>query len=515
MPATLLPFLYQTRTLQRLPRRALTTPLLRAFFHATANSRADSSEPPARNQRLRGAARTAAQRASPDAIPFAFGPDQHQFGQEEGVPIGHEATITPLEQDTFKRIFDEIASRGLRPRSIAAAPEKEPGHGIGASSARVEGDEEKAKLAINIVLQDAAATQNQSWRPIIQPFDPLSPVGQLASTADQTKALLRFPPSLRRAARMALGVFEADRKAASPFPAPEAESMPPLWEEGDTPGLEQVPPVAKDYTTRSTLARTVEQESIRRIERRRVEKIMHDAKTDFELWDVLEAHVFPMVEKLGLDDKKTAKPPKASVKGPKKATPVKEPVEGQELGLDDKKKVPKTSVKGPKKAPPVKEPTLSMRIHGPLYPYFLLSALRMLDSSFTKSSPLALNLLPRIKELGLMSYVLGASTPFYNALATIQWNRYGNAEAVFNLLEEMRHAGLYCDEGTFSVVHSISHVFNKAQKGNSGPFLRELVSLPDYEYAIRPRIKHWFTAVSIQIQEKRRDLEVTGKIPVL
>lgn len=484
MPATLLPFLYQTRTLQRLPRRALTTPLLRAFFHATATSRADSSEPPLRNQRLRGAARTAAQRASPDAIPFAFGPDQHQFGQEEGVPIGHEATITPLEQETFSRIFDEIASRGLRPRSIAAAPEKEPRHGIGASSARVEGDEEKAKLAINIVLQDAAATQNQSWRPIVQPFDPLSPVGQLASTADQTKALLRFPPSLRRAARMALGVFEADRKAASPFPAPETESMPPVWEDEDTPGLEQVPPEAKDYTTRSTLARTVEQESIRRIERRRVEKIMHDAKTDFELWDVLEAHVFPMVDKLGLNDKKTAKAPKESVKGAKKAAPVK-------------------------------EPTLSMRIHGPLYPYFLLSALRMLDSSFTKSSPLALNLLPRIKELGLMSYVLGASTPFYNALATIQWNRYGNAEAVFNLLEEMRHAGLYCDEGTFSVVHSISHVFNKAQKGNSGPFLRELVSLPDYEYAIRPRIKHWFTAVSIQIQEKRRDLEVTGKIPVL
>ncbi|KAK0738124.1 hypothetical protein B0T18DRAFT_421284 [Schizothecium vesticola] len=486
MPATLLPFLYQTRTLQR----AIATPLLRAFFHATATARTDSREPPPRNQRLRGAARTAAQRASPDAIPFSFGPDQGQFGQEdaEDAPPGHEATITPLEQETFSRIFDEIASRGLRPRSIAAAPEKEPRHGIGASSARVEGDEEKAKLAINIVLQDAAATQNQSWRPIIQPFDPLSPVGQLASTADQTKALLRFPPSLRRAARMALGVFEADRRAAVPFLAPEVESIPPPWEDQDTPGLDQVQPEAKDYTTRSTLARTVEQESIRRIERRRVEQIMRDAKTDFELWDVLEAHVFPMVDKLGLMDKKKA--PKASAKGGQKKAAAEEPVQGQ-------------------------EPTLSMRIHGPLYPYFLLSALRMLDSSFTKSSPLALNLLPRIKELGLMSYVLGASTPFYNALATIQWNRYGNAEAVFNLLEEMRHAGLYCDEGTFSVVHSISHVFNKARTGNSGPFLKELVSLPDYEYAIRPRIKHWFTAVSIQIQEKRRDLEVSGKIPAL
>jgi len=507
MPATLLPFLYQTRTLQRLPRRAFTTPLLRALFHATATARSDSREPPPRNQRLRGAARTAAQRASPDAIPFSFGPDQGQFGQEdaEDAPPGHEATITPLEQETFSRIFDEIASRGLRPRSIAAAPEQEPRHGIGASSARVEGDEEKAKLAINIVLQDAAATQNQSWRPIIQPFDPLSPVGQLASTADQAKALLRFPPSLRRAARMALGVFEADRKAAVPFLAPEAESIPPPWEDEDTPGLDQVQPAAKDYTTRSTLARTVEQESIRRIERRRVEQIMRDAKTDFELWDVLEAHVFPMVDKLGLKDKKMA--PKASANGGRKKVVSKEPVQASAKG-GRKKAAAEEPVQG-------QEPTLSMRIHGPLYPYFLLSALRMLDSSFTKSSPLALNLLPRIKELGLMSYVLGASTPFYNALATIQWNRYGNAEAVFNLLEEMRHAGLYCDEGTFSVVHSISHVFNKARTGNSGPFLKELVSLPDYEYAIRPRIKHWFTAVSIQIQEKRRDLEVSGKIPVL
>ncbi|KAK1830968.1 hypothetical protein QBC39DRAFT_352575 [Podospora conica] len=494
MSATLLPFLYQTRTLQRLPRRAFTTPLLRAFLHATATANADADsrgEPAPRTQKLRGAARTSAQRASPDAIPFSFGPGQDEFAQEEAedAPPGHEATITPIEQETFSRIFEEIASRGLRPKSIATAPEKEPRHDIGASSARVEGDEEKAKLAINIVLQDAAATQNQTWRPIVQPFDPLNPVGQLASTVDQTKALLRFPPSLRRAARMALGVFEADRQAAVSFPAPEPESLPPPWEDNDTPGRNQGLPEVKDYTTRSTLARTVEQESIRRIERRRVELIMREAKTDFELWDVLEAHVFPMVDKLGLNEKMKA-PKTPAKRGRKKATAEGEPV-------------------------PAPEPALTMRIHGPLYPYFLLSALRMLDSSFTKSSPLALNLLPRIKELGLMSYVLGASTPFYNALAGILWNRYGNAEAVFNLLEEMRHAGLYCDEGTFSVVHSINHVFNNAKNGGSGPFLKELVSLPDYEYAIRPRIKHWFTAVSIQIQEKRRDLEVSGKIPVL
>ena len=493
MSATLLPFLYQTRTLQRIPRRAFTTPVLRAFFRATSKTTA-GVHPRPRNQSLKGAAKIAAQRASPDAIPFTFDADQEEFGQESSEP-GHEATITPLEQEAFGRIFEEISSRGLRPRSIAAAPEPEPRRGFGASSARVEGDEEKAKIAINIVLQDAAATQNHSWRPIVQPFDPLNPVGQVASTtADQNKALLRFPPSLRRAARMALGVFEADRKANVPYLAPEMEASSSPWADDDAYDY-QHEPEAKDYTTRSNLARTVEMESIRRIERRRVETIMRGAKTDFELWDVLEAHVFPMVDKLGLNDKKTpakaAKAPASRGRKKKSVIEVEEQVEE------------------------VRETPLSMRIHGPLFPYFLLSALRMLDSSFSKSSPLALNLLPRIKELGLMSYVLGASTPFYNALATIYWKRYGNAEAVFNLFEEMRHAGLYCDEGTFAIIQGINFVFNRARNGDSGPFLKELVSLPDYEYAIRPRIKHWFTAVSIQIQEKRRDLEASGDLPVL
>ena len=48
-------------------------------------------------------------------------------------------------------------------------------------------------------------------------------------------------------------------------------------------------------------------------------------------------------------------------------------------------------------------------------------------------SPLTFSLLPRIKELGLESFVLGVSTPFYNELLEIYWKRRGDLLGMMGL----------------------------------------------------------------------------------
>lgn len=219
---------------------------------------------------------------------------------------------------------------------------------------------------------------------------------------------------------------------------------------------------------------SIQNEALRRDERNRVEAKMREAKTDFELWDVLEEEVFPMVQKLGLDEEGRSKRKRGSNK--------------------------KNGKKGDEKLP--------MHIYGPLYPAYLLTALRFLDRNFATSSPLALHLLPRVKELGLVSYILGISTPFYNELARIQWRRYGNPTAVLNLLEEMRAAGLYLDESTRGLVISIQKFMRQAENGNWGPFLGELIMLPQYEGGLGPRVAHWLKSIQGSIQDRKIELKM-------
>ena len=295
-----------------------------------------------------------------------------------------------------------------------------------------------------------------------KPFDPLHPLEQTSSATEWEKALLRFPPSLRRAAQMALGTIQEDSASqrADTTAATPSQNM-----------TDSERAAAQIDLALDPLSKSVKNEALRREERNRVEAKMRAAQTDFELWDVLEQEVFPMVHKLGIDED-PSKAATGSKRGRKR----------------DKSKLP-------------------LHIYGPLYPSYLLNALRLLDTQFARSSPMALHILPRVKELGPASYVLGVSTPFYNELARILWSRYGNPSAVFDLFEEMRVAGLYCDENTRQVVLQIEQFLGGVSQGRWGPFLRELVSLPEYESAIVPRIRHWLKTINVHVYERRHGLQ--------
>ncbi|KAL2132334.1 hypothetical protein VTI74DRAFT_3938 [Chaetomium olivicolor] len=494
MSTTLLPFLYQTRTIQRLSRTGVSTPAFRALLHSTTRTDSPRDRPRAHGDPLQAKPRYG------DEIPFELPEGYEKPGQQKESPwevdpeTGMRSTITPQERDVFNRIFEEIAernaARSLEPSAPlpseqlepAAATPKElspasPPRNLNASGMddfavrTKEPDSESIRNPINIIVQDAAEEYTNTHRHIKKPFGALHPLDQTASATEWEKALLRFPPSLRHAARMALSTIE-DHRSAQKFSAPaDAASSAALSEPEMT--VEQRSAAAQIDLALDPLAKSVQNEVIRRKERTRVEALMRSAKTDVELWQVLEDEVFPMVRKLGIDEDTTS-----------------------------------TSSKGGKRKKRSGDKKFPMHIYGPLYPAYLLTAMRLFDIQFARSSPLALHILPRVKELGPASYVLGVSTPFYNELARILWNRYGDPTAVFNLLEEMRVAGLYCDEGTRSVVSSIEHFFYSVKMGKWGPFLRELSTLPEYEYAVLPRVKHWQHVIQTHLVERRDDLQV-------
>ena len=89
-----------------------------------------------------------------------------------------------------------------------------------------------------------------------------------------------------------------------------------------------------------------------------------------------------------------------------------------------------------------------------LYPAAILLAFRLLRTKFP-TSPLALALLPQIRSSGPTSYVLGASTEFYNALIELRWDIYSDLRGVDGLLMEMERSGVGFDMGTWNTLVKI------------------------------------------------------------
>jgi Mtf2 family len=204
-------------------------------------------------------------------------------------------------------------------------------------------------------------------------------------------------------------------------------------------------------------------EEIRQPERQRVENLMRAATTDTELWQIMEEEVFSLIERLGL---------------------------GKKSAPNEENKKPRT-----------RKP-LDRSVYGPLYPSHLLLGLRLLDRSFAKPSPLALNVLPRIKSLGIISQVLGASTALYNELLRIYWSRHDDFLGVLKLLAEMDQAGLDLDEETLSIVNEINQMQLRVRRGDKGPALQALWSMPEFAPG---KFKAWKKKIQDLMEERNFD----------
>lgn len=483
MSSTLTPFLYQTRTLSRLAKAGSSA--LRSGLHTTSlRRRQDYSD-----------------------IPFELPPDLDRQGASVH-DSGLSDTLTPSEREVFGNIFNEIAQYGRKPKIVvkpdATVPaERKPDKGASqflaglVSGPATSGPKDKkmdaitAAVAANAIIEDAANKSDNTKAAGIRGLDPLSPLEATYSADEREKALLQFPPTLRKAARHAFGMFNAiDSASTVQIEGGGHESL------GTAPDHPDPIEAVDAGRSKDKLARTIQVESKRRHERLRIRARMELCANDFEVWDVMEKEVFPLVKRLGIADATVNpdfRPKKLKKRGRKKKGEVLE----AEAAVEDADEAKTEGIK-----PPVKS-ELDMEIYGPIYPQLLLDGLNFLGTKFARPSPYTTHLLPRVKQLGLVSYVLGVSTAFYNRLILILWNRFGDAQGVLQLLEEMRHAGLFFDEDSFSVVSRIQAMYEQADRGERGFFAKGLMGMPEYEPLIAQRLSHWAGSIDANIRERK------------
>lgn len=452
MSATLTPFLFQTRTLARFVRAGPLGPSrLARSLHITPSCQ---------------------RKGERDPIPFELPPEVENPDAPGGAGPLDSGTITPIERQAFDKIFQEISEKGKNLPTVT--PKRDNAPDLAQTEPKfLKGLYNDGPFNLSAIIQDAAE-RHSGTNPNGTGLDPLSPLESTYSAADREQALLQFPPSLRRAARTAYGMMES------------ARDTPVATEGGGQEELGLQRDVVEVVASTGTLAKKVEVEASRREARLTIKAKMEKAENDFALWDVVENEVFTLVEKLGLAATKPEPETQKTKRRKKKKAAAEE---------DERAAAAAAAAATPKSR-------LNMDTYGPIYPMLLLDAMHLFEKKFSRPSPLAFKLLPRIKQLGLPSYVLGVSTSFYNKLLSVMWEHFGDATGVMALLEEMRHAGLQFDEETKSVLHQMERVLRSADRGENGHFLKKMMRMPEYEPLLQKRLSHWNRLIDLNINQR-------------
>jgi hypothetical protein len=374
--------------------------------------------------------------------------DDHQpselFNDPDAIHTQKKSTITVQERTAFQRIFADIMSRSqsTSESSIDRFEQK-------FESLSTNEDGNLSQLSPEKKLKATSSLYS-----LMDDAVKAAPDRRAYSLKTQEELLQdvgKYPQPLRAAAAQALGLVSSRN-------------------------IQDEPEVNSDM------------ENLRQPELERVEALMRKAATDLELWQVMEQEVFSIPGKFGLV---TESPPLATaMKSHKK-----------------KKKQKKNRKTAEEHTPPLLNdmPELSLSIHGPLYPSHLLLGLRLLDRSFTKPSQLVLNILPRIKSMGIISQALGTSTALYNELLRIYWMRYDNFLGVIALLEEMEVIGLEMNAETLKVVTHIDRLQQVVEKGEKGTAIQKLWSMPEFGAG---RFREWRKKIHASLQVRGDETSV-------
>ncbi|KAM0460066.1 hypothetical protein ACHAO4_002196 [Trichoderma viride] len=415
MSSTMLPFLYQTRTLQRAVKGPLVALTSARLMHSTR-----------RPKKLRD-----------NSIPFQW--DSKEDQELEGGNSEQASTITPSEAQIFNKIFSEIAQGKMPP------------------------------------IKSRTAQQNLTDSPAISGERDSS--GSARALAEKVrisefreKFLGRYPRSLQNAAQVALGLYEVKPQ--------------------DSESGEKAQMIELDGADEATWAERTERELARSQECERVESLMKQCKTDAELWSVMEKEVFSLPEKLHIAQTKRA------AKGKKKARQSSALVEDAEASLYQEQSALEMASQDEERV---------MDIHGPLYSRFLSTALDLFNSAFARPSPYIFQILPRIKELGLPSFVLGVSTPFYSKLAEIHWQRFGDANSALDMLEEMNSAGLFANKEASGLLSQLRNHLHACTWGGQGPFVMAMMESSEFGNALIQRIEFIEKMIEQSSHDRLRD----------
>ncbi|KAM0257026.1 hypothetical protein ACHAQJ_004621 [Trichoderma viride] len=364
-----------------------------------------------------------------NAIPFQWeSREDQELGSSES---GRISTITPSEAQIFKGIFSEIAEGKMPPV--------------------------KRRSPIQQNLTDAPTTSSERDGP----SSARSQAEKARITEFRDKFLSRYPQSLQNAAQVALGLYEVKPQ--------------------DSDSGQEAQMVELEGADETTWAERTERELARSEECERVESLMKQCKTDAELWSVMEKEVFSLPEKLHIAQAKRSGLGQRASKGKRKASRQSSALlGGEEASLFQEQSASEVASQDEERV---------MNIHGPLYSRFLSTALDLFNSAFARPSPYIFQILPRIKELGLPSFVLGVSTPFYSKLAEIHWHRFGDADSALDMLQEMNSAGLFTNKEVKNLISQLRDHLHACTWGTQGPFVMAMMESPPYDGALMQRIE--------------------------
>ncbi|EOD48979.1 hypothetical protein UCRNP2_4275 [Neofusicoccum parvum UCRNP2] len=211
-----------------------------------------------------------------------------------------------------------------------------------------------------------------------------------------------------------------------------------------------------------------------------VEKLLREATSDVELWNVLENEVFSVIRRLNLDA------PQFFAGQEDEATKKEEEKEEEEE--EEEEGNPEED----------SESFSEFQIIGPNYPSFMLIAMRQLRVDFPGST-LALALLPAIKSLGRGSYALGASTELYNELLAMAWLTYSDFQGIDDLLQEMENGGIDFDTNTLDLLDSIKKNALDAKSGRLGDGASAVLEMDRFKRGIR-RLQRWRDEIRMRME---------------
>ncbi|KAL8677334.1 MAG: hypothetical protein Q9186_006224 [Xanthomendoza sp. 1 TL-2023] len=384
--STFLPFLYQTRTIQ-FP--AALSPRASHSFHTTG-------------------VRIAKRDRYSDPIPFETeirprGDDDH-FREIDEESAGYDpfaqhvendanrplrnSTITASEKAVFERIFKEISD-----------------------DASKQGIKEEDPLESN--LEDDERSQGDGYSDLSAIFDDAirrtALVREESSNEDRDKY---HPDYISRNFRSALEAFAGTGKRTMDMS---------IWR--------------SDENFKKIQASIVENN-------RRVTKRINQAKTDAEIWNVLETEVFSLIQQYESQRKE--------------AEEREEPQQAKRKG-GRVSKADKEAAAAAEKSQSLRAREKSFReaeIQGILssnYGDYCLAALRRLRRAYP-TSPYSMNLLPTVKRLGSISHVLAASVDLYNEVLFLLWSEYSDLHGMADLIIEMGNQGIESNETTLRIL---------------------------------------------------------------
>ena len=233
--------------------------------------------------------------------------------------------------------------------------------------------------------------------------------------------------------------------------------------------------------------------------RSKIERMVDSAQTDTEIWAVLTKEVFPLVEELNarIEDVR-----KAKKRGPK----VFKQIQSEKLDKQAERRARDAAKLRDQNTPASLPPTVLLSILQTEYPQYLTLVSRTLREHFP-SSTYALNILPAVRRLGPISYVLGASTALYNETLLLLWNQESDLHGMADLLDEMGKQGVESNEVTTKFLRGVKQVRTSELLGANGAWRSmwwRMASVEEGWQRVAAGLERCAREVSLMEEEERR-----------